>query len=319
MKNEISQILKYTSIAPSSHNTQPWQVAVKGDTILLYADFSRSLHHSDPDNRELYVSLGAALQNTLHAIDGLGYNYNLEYFPESNNELIAKISVKFDGRGNQNNEILEAMKRRHSNRNKYEDKDIPENITNSWKELAKDLGVELCVVRNKKDRSKIGDLVAAGTIDAMKNKAFKKELSKWVRHNLTKASDGMPGYGFNMPTVVSFFSPLAIKYLNIASSQAKLEKTLIDSSPVVCVICGKNNTLSWVKAGRVYERIVVDAEKKNIKSATMTAAVEIGEYHKELMRILGSRERPLVMFRLGYYNKIPKPTPKRSVNEILRD
>jgi hypothetical protein len=319
MKREIEKILEFTAIAPSSHNTQPWFVKVKDATIYLFADFSRSLHYSDPENRELYVSLGTALQNTLYAIRGFGFDYKLKYFPRSDNELVAEISVNLAVAGKLDEEILSAMRNRHSNRNPYENRDIPEDITDSWHGLINDLGVKLHLVREKKEKGAVAELVAAGTIDAMKDNGFKNELSKWVRNNWTRAHDGMPGYGFNMPTIMSLLSPIAIKYFNIGSMQANSEKTLVKSSSVMAIIAGENETLSWVKAGQAYERVVLDATKKGIKSATMTAAVEIGEYHKELMKIFRTKERPLVMFRLGYSDKIPKETPKRTVSEILRN
>jgi len=319
MKREIEKILEFTAIAPSSHNTQPWSVKIKDNTIYLYADFSRSLHFSDPENRELYISLGAALQNTLYATRGLGFDYKLKYFPKSDNELVAEISLNLAGKGKLDEEMLLAMRNRHSNRNVYEDREIPKDVIDSLKRLVKDLGVELNIVTGKKEKSKLADLVAAGTLEAMESKGFKDELSKWVRHNWTWAHDGMPGYGFNMPLVMSFLSPVAIKYFNIGSMQAKTEKTLINSSSAVAVISGKNEVPTWVKAGQAYDRIILDATKKGIKSATMTAAVEIGEHHKKIMEILGSSQRPLVMFRLGYCDKVPKGTPKRTVQEIIRN
>ena len=318
MRREIEKILEFTAIAPSSHNTQPWAVSVKGNTIHLYADFSRSLHFSDPENRELYISLGAALQNTLYAIKGLGFGYKFKYFPKSDNELVAAISVNLAGDGKLDEETLVAMRNRHSNRNAYEKKEIPKSVAASWKELIKDLGVELNAVSGKKEKSKIAELVSAGTLEAMANKGFKDELSKWVRHNLTRSHDGMPGYGMSMPTILSFFSPLAIKNFNIGPQQAKLEKSLINFSSAVVIISGKNDVLNWVKAGQAYERVILDATKRNIKSSTTAAAVEIGDNYKKLMQILNSRKRPLVMFKLGYCDKVPKPTPKRTVQELLK-
>jgi len=319
MKREIEKILEFTAIAPSSHNTQPWAISVDGNTIRLFADFSRSLHFSDPENRELYISLGAALQNTLYAIIGLGFDYKLKYFPRSDNELVAEITLNLAGKGELDEEILVAMRNRHSNRNVYEDREIPRDVIHYWKDLVKDLEVELNIVTGKKEKTKIADLVAAGTLEAMESKGFKNELSKWVRHNWTRAHDGMPGYGFNMPLLMSFAAPVAIKYFNIGGMQAKSEKTLINSSSAVAIICGKNDVPTWVKAGQAYERVFLDATKRGIKGATMTAAVEIGDYHKDLMKIMGSKERPLVMFRLGCCEKVPKPTPKRAVQEIVRN
>ena len=50
-------------MAPSVPNTQPWRFVAVDDSINLYADRSRALPISDPDERALHISCGAALMN----------------------------------------------------------------------------------------------------------------------------------------------------------------------------------------------------------------------------------------------------------------
>ncbi len=318
MEKEIRKILEYTAIAPSSHNTQPWFVSVKNSTILIGADFDRALKHSDPDNRELYISIGAALQNTLYAAEALGFEFDLNYFPEKNKEIVAKVEVKPTGKKSENTNRLELMSNRHSNRNFYYDRNIPKEIIDKWQNLVKDLGVSVNVVRDKKRKELIGKEVEIATKEAMANPNFRDELSRWIRHNLTKSHDGMPGYGMNIPTIPSLFSSFIIKKFNVGTMQAKTENRWIVKSPVVVILSGSEKPQNLVKTGQAYERIILDATSKNIKSATLTAAIEIGNHYKNLKKIIDITERPLVMFRLGYCDKIPKPTPKRTVEEILR-
>ena len=49
--------------APSGHNTQPWLFRVQKDRIQILPDMSKSLPAVDPDNRELFISLGCATEN----------------------------------------------------------------------------------------------------------------------------------------------------------------------------------------------------------------------------------------------------------------
>ena len=59
--------------APSGHNSQPWQFALGDDRITIAPDFSRRLSAVDPDNRELFISLGCALENLCLAAAHSGY------------------------------------------------------------------------------------------------------------------------------------------------------------------------------------------------------------------------------------------------------
>lgn len=319
MQKEIKQILEYTAIAPSSHNTQPWFVRVKDRTIFICADFDRALKHSDPDNRELYISIGAALQNTLYAAEALGFEFDLHYFSEKNKEIVAKVEIKPPRKKIKNTKMLEFIKKRHSNRNFYEERDIPKEITARWQKLVKDTGVGVNIVRDEKRKALIGEEVEIATKEAMADPNFRDELSRWVRHNLTKSHDGMPGYSMNISTIPSLFSSLVLKNFNVGAMQAKTENKWIVTSPVVVILSGIEKPENLVKTGQAYERIVLDATGKNIKSATLTAAIEIGSHYKNLMKILNISERPLVMFRFGYCSQVPKPTPKRTVSEIIQN
>ncbi|WP_229759268.1 nitroreductase family protein [Peterkaempfera bronchialis] len=51
--------------APSRYNTQPWRLAYERDRITLHWDPARTLPHTDPTRRDLFLSLGAFLETCL--------------------------------------------------------------------------------------------------------------------------------------------------------------------------------------------------------------------------------------------------------------
>ena len=59
--------------APSGHNTQPWTFRIKETEIDILPDFTKTLPVVDPDNRELFVSLGCATENLCVAAAHKGY------------------------------------------------------------------------------------------------------------------------------------------------------------------------------------------------------------------------------------------------------
>ncbi len=78
-KSDICQILHYASLAGSSHNSQPWKVEVyKEDSILVFPDSARILSVVDHDGRELFISLGAFIENLDIASGAFGYNTSIE-------------------------------------------------------------------------------------------------------------------------------------------------------------------------------------------------------------------------------------------------
>ena len=60
---KLKFLLRYAILAPSSHNTQPWKFSISEDKIKVFADKNRWLKVADPDQRELYISTGCAIEN----------------------------------------------------------------------------------------------------------------------------------------------------------------------------------------------------------------------------------------------------------------
>ncbi len=56
------ELVRYATLAPSSHNTQCWQFALdaRGRAITLLPDLTRRCPAVDPDDHHLFVSLGCA-------------------------------------------------------------------------------------------------------------------------------------------------------------------------------------------------------------------------------------------------------------------
>jgi hypothetical protein len=67
VNSQLVEIVRYAMLVPSGHNTQPWKFALKDNTVRMLPDLMRRLAIVDPDDRELYISLGCALENLVIA------------------------------------------------------------------------------------------------------------------------------------------------------------------------------------------------------------------------------------------------------------
>jgi hypothetical protein len=68
--------------APSIHNSQPWRFRGTPAGIDVYADHSRILGVIDPDGRELFMSVGAAIFNLRATMLALGRQPVLRLLPD---------------------------------------------------------------------------------------------------------------------------------------------------------------------------------------------------------------------------------------------
>jgi hypothetical protein len=63
----MRELVRLATLAPSSHNTQCWKFALQDKAITILPDLSRRCPAVDPDDHHLFVSLGCATENLVHA------------------------------------------------------------------------------------------------------------------------------------------------------------------------------------------------------------------------------------------------------------
>lgn len=154
----------------------------------------------------------------------------------------------------------------------------------------------------------------------MSDKGFRQELSHYVKSNITHAPLGMPGFTIGIPPPVSLIAPLMVKFINMAKLSRKKDEALLKKqTPIFGVISTKGDAeKDWLRAGQIYERIALEAERRGIKTAPLAAAIQIGESYRDLQRILGTSLRPQVFFRMGYADKATRHSPRLSAMEVIR-
>ena len=70
---QLRFLLRYAILAPSVKNSQPWVFSVQDNRIHLIADLDRGQPVADPTRRELFISMGCALENLLVAAEHFGF------------------------------------------------------------------------------------------------------------------------------------------------------------------------------------------------------------------------------------------------------
>ena len=122
-EEKLTFLLRYAILAPSSHNTQPWRFDVNDSEIKVFADKNKWLSVADADQRELYISIGCALENLLVAAEHFGYGINVIYFPENEDEVaLVKLNPNSSLSIHQDPRLFQAILSRHTNRMPYESK-----------------------------------------------------------------------------------------------------------------------------------------------------------------------------------------------------
>jgi nitroreductase len=311
----ILSILELARLSPSSHNTQPWKVSVNKNKVIVGYEPQRQLTVGDPDMRELFISLGCFIQTAAYAAQSLGYKMTTLFMgegPEGVAELLFTKASKPEP------ELEDAITHRRSDRRKFLDKPIPKDEMDQLKKLTSGTA-KLAIFTSEEDVKFLSEMTKKATLTAMKRDEFREELAGWVRHNWTKLPDGMPAYVQGIPGPVSLLAKTIIKKNpKVADSQAKKDaKSVFGSSAVALITLADQSPRTWLDAGRLYQKLCIEAQLHDIHTAAFSAAVVDGNTVSAMMDRLEMSDHPVALLRLGYAKNLPRPTPRRSLNAIL--
>lgn len=304
----------YAILAPSGHNTQPWAFVVEEGSLLLQVSPERDLPFSGALAAEPHVSLGSCLETFNQAALGFGYSVAVDYLFETTS--IARLTL--GKKRTADSTLLNAIVNRVSNRSLFKSQAVSskiiQNITNN--EL---VHVSFKVVEDQVSIEYLADKTREATSEIMTKKEFRDELSKWVRNNLTKQYDGMPGFVQGMPTPPSLLAKYIVKNVDISKGQSKLDAKRVKHSPAVILISAHDSSpQAYLEVGRLYAKICIQAQQQNVATSGVGAAVISSTTKQQIADHFNLKFPPTALIRLGYATKPARHTPRWPIDKVSR-
>jgi nitroreductase len=305
------KLLRYAVLAPSSHNSQPWQFGIAGDRLHVFADPARWLRVADADRRELYLSVGCAVENLLVAAEHFGFTPRVSYFPEGEaSELVAEIRLSPDVHAPHTRpaRLFRAITERHTNHRAYDGRPLDGADVAALEALAGEEGIQVHLAADAEVRRQVEELVVRADALQFADPAWRQELAGWL-------AQGVFGTGWLM----SKMSALAVGYLNLGTSTAKTDSGLLRSAAALGVVTTeRTDRTAQVLAGQVFERVFLAATDRGIQLQPMNQVLQVPEVRSRFEELL-PREWgvPQITFRLGYA-EAEGHTPRRPLEELLR-
>ncbi|MDD4514346.1 nitroreductase [Massilibacteroides sp.] len=298
-------LIKQAIKAPSGHNTQPWIFKINEEKIEISPDFKRSLPVVDPDNRELFISLGCATENLCIAASLKGYT------PQVNTTKDGHIFIKLEtDKQIKPSPLAEQISIRQTNRSLYSGKVIPDTILDELKETELDAGVGIhFYAKGTKEFDSISNFVVKGNTLQMQDEAFREELKSWMRFNKKhqdRTNDGLSYAVFGAPNLPLFIvKPIISSFLNAEKQNKGDIKKMQSSSHFVLFTTQDNTQEQWINLGRSLERFLLKSTQSGISHAYLNQPNEIKELSVEMTKALNLSEYPTIILRLGYGERQP--------------
>ncbi|WP_168210321.1 Acg family FMN-binding oxidoreductase [Persicimonas caeni] len=311
LEDKLRFLLGYAALAPSSHNSEPWKFAVEGNRVRLFADTSRWLKVADADKRELYVSLGCALENLLVAAEHFGLGHTTRYMPESSDETLAAV-VEFSASGESSDvrsaEHFEAIKVRQTNHQPYDRTPVTDEEVVALAACVAEDDVELRLFADEAKRQRIEELTLRADALQFADPEWRRELGHWI-------GEGAFGNSWLMAKISKF----AVTYLDMGKGTAKTDARAFESAPIFAFICSNDHDRrAQIRCGQVFERIWLEAAALGLAMQPMNQVLQLPELKEELISSLEFTDQvPQVAFRLGHAEREEKRSPRRPVSEVL--
>ncbi len=314
---KLEFLVLLATFAPSSHNTQPWLFKIGDNSIQVQANFDRKLPYSDSDNRQLFISIGAAIVNLLFASKSLGLKFTIKENYDFENNIIFSVNYQSLESSQIDQKMFDGIVNRKTNRLPFDERHIDEQILRKLQDECYPGVVATFVGDNEKKKSLI-QIVIKSVKEAFADNKFTGELSKWVKSSSIKHQDGMPGYTIGVPKIISYLLPFAIRNFNLQNFQSKMHEDWLNHAPMFVVISTEqDNSEAWVKAGMSFEKIALMAEEIGLRIGIMGAPIEIGDNYKQLQEVLSISTRPQMFFRIGYGPDMPHFSPRIPLDKVI--
>ena len=295
------ELVRFATLAASGHNAQPWKFALGKDSIEIHPDFARRLPAVDPQNRELWISLGCALENLVVAARAAQLAPEVTY-PGSADVIRVKLST--DSRLAAT-PLFPAILTRQNTRSEYDGRPVPSRSLDALRALPLEPGIGLRFVESAADRATVSEYVRRGNLAQYADEAFVRELESWIRFNKKEAlatCDGLYSGSSGSPDVPRWLGKLFVA----ATKPGADEKKLRSASGVILITSESDDKSSWVRVGQVYERLALTLTSMNLKLAFVNQPIEVENLRSPLQSALGlGKSRPQLLLRFGYANPLP--------------
>lgn len=313
----LSEILRYASLAPSGHNSQPWQVTVHSQNDLtISADPKRRLPAVDPQNREVMLSLGAFLENLTLAAEAKGYAVSSEVIAQSPTDLdIIRVRLK---QGTPNGYPLERLTGRMTVKHGYRRDELKADVI---QELAVPFDGHLHYYPRDDWHAKC---IREGAVESMRIQLTRvdaqREMVEWVRLNRESAlkhrdgltTEGMEITGFKGWFVRHFLGPEDFMKPSALDQTLKITAQLATEGGGWFIITSKGSTVAdLIDTGRRFERMALMAREHNVAIQPMTQWLEEETGRKQISENHDASIIPQFVLRVGYLDRYPDPVSLR--------
>lgn len=311
------ELVRYATLAPSSHNTQCWKFRIEEKAISILPDLARRCPAVDPDDHHLFVSLGCAAENLMQAALANGLQGEASFDMAAGDVL----KVALEPTKPVTSLLFQVIPERQSTRADYDGTSLSMQELAILEKAGTGKGVRVILLTEKAAMEQILAYVVQANTAQMNDPAFVQELKAWIRFNRDDAvqtGDGLFTGSTGNPSMPSWLGGLLFgMFFRPKSENDKYAKQVRSSAGIAVFVSEASDKAHWIEVGRCYERFALQSASMGIRNAFLNQPVEVAKLRPQFATYLGVGDlRPDLVVRFGRGPKMP-PSLRRNVQAVL--
>jgi hypothetical protein len=311
------ELVRCSTLAANSHNTQPWRFVIGADAIALLPDFTRRTPVVDPDDHHLWVSLGCAVENL--SLTAAAYGRRAEV---SFDERAPAIGIGLAPMPPVRSPLFAAIPQRQCTRAEYDGQPLAATELRALQSTASGPGVRVLLLVDRARIDQVAEYVIEGNNAQFRDAAFLRELRQWIRFSEGEAlatRDGLSSRASGNPSVPRWLGELVFPWVVTAAGERdRIARQLRSSAGVAVFVAGAQDPAHWIEVGRAYQRFALLAASLGIRNAFLNQPVEVASLRPQFAQWLGiGNARPDLVVRFGRGPLMP-PSLRRPVDAVVK-
>ena len=316
-KIPISELVRYATLAPSSHNTQCWKFGIAGRTVSILPDLERRCPVVDPDDHHLFVSLGCAAENLIQAAAAFGSHGSATFRSGTDYSLEIGLEPARAVRS----PLFEAIPFRQSTRGDFDGKPLSSAELKLLEVAGTGPATRVILLTDAQAIESVLELVVQGNTAQMRDPAFVRELKNWIRFSdgeAVRSGDGLSARASGNPSVPRWLGSLLFDFFFTQEAENdKYARQVRSSAGVAVFASGENDRAHWIEAGRAFERFALQATALGIRTAHLNQPVEVAAVRPQFDDFLGLQAgRADLVVRFGRGQEMPR-SMRRPLQAVL--
>ncbi|MBV9293040.1 MAG: hypothetical protein JO222_11375 [Frankiales bacterium] len=312
---DLALVAEVAALAPSVHNSQPWQFVVGDGRLDIYGDPTRRLRSLDPDLRLLHISCGAAAELARLAIRSAGRAADIDWRPDPGTPmLLARIRVgEPQPASDLDRELVAAIPRRYTDRGPYDGNPVAPDLVAEMTHAVSSYGLALRLVQDSGERATLAMLLSDAENAEATDTHYAEEIGYWVH----AGADGVPIMAVApWPDHVVPDLPLRQwlpdgRHLHLPAGGPP--EVLRDT--VVTVVADGDGPLDWLTTGAAVAWLQLRATVDGLATQPLGPATDFAAARIRLARDLGLVGHPQFVMRIGRGSGRPW-TGRRDPSEV---